>query len=58
MQRFGGEVVSVDDVRATDAAFSGLHVLIRAENGALSMHLGPKRFFDERDFSIMPGDVP
>jgi hypothetical protein len=57
MTRFGGEVVSVDDVRATDAAFSGMHVLIRAEKGTLSVHLGPKRFFDERDFAIMPGDV-
>jgi hypothetical protein len=57
MTRFGGEVLSVDDVRATDAAFSGLHVMLRAENGAISVHLGPKRFFDERDFAIMPGDV-
>jgi hypothetical protein len=57
MTRFGGEVLSVDDVRATDAAFSGLHIMLRAENGAVSVHLGPKRFFDERDFAIMPGDV-
>jgi hypothetical protein len=57
MTRFGGEVLSVDDVRATDAAFSGLHVMLRTENGAVSVHLGPKRFFDERDFAIMPGDV-
>src|SRR4051812_29252421 len=57
MTHFGGEVISVDDVRATDAAFSGLHALVRAEKGAVSVHLGPKRFFDERDFSIMPGDM-
>jgi hypothetical protein len=57
MTRFGGEVLSVEDVRSTDAAFTGLHVLIRAERRAISVHLGPKRFFDERDLSIMPGDV-
>jgi len=57
MTRFGGEVMSVEDVRATDAAFSGLHVLVRVEKEAVSVHLGPKRFFDERDLSIMPGDV-
>jgi hypothetical protein len=57
MTRFGGEVVSVDDVRATDAAFGGLHVLLRAEHGSVSVHLGPKRFFDDHDVSILPGDV-
>ncbi len=57
MTRFGGEVLSVEDVRSTDAAFTGLHVLIRAEQHAVSVHLGPKRFLDERDLSVMPGDV-
>ena len=57
MTRFGGEVLSVEDVRATDAAFTGLHVLVRVEKEKVSVHLGPKRFLDERDLSIMPGDL-
>jgi hypothetical protein len=57
MTRFGDEVISVEDVRATDAAFCGAHALVRAEKGVVSVHLGPKRFFDERDLSIMPGDL-
>jgi DNA/RNA endonuclease YhcR with UshA esterase domain len=31
--------------------------MMRAEDGTVSVHLGPKRFFDERDFAIMPGDA-
>lgn len=55
--RVGGEVLSVDDLRANDAAFSGVHVLLRAGQGTVSVHLGPRRFFDDPDVAIVPGDV-
>lgn len=55
--RIGGEVISVDDVRSSDAAFSGVHVLLRAEHGTISVHLGPRHFFDDPDIAIAPGDV-
>src|SRR5438552_3415439 len=54
--RIGGEVLSVDDVRASDAAFSGVHVLLRVERGTVSVLVGPRRFLDEAEWSVLPGD--
>jgi len=54
--RVGGEVLNVDDVRSTDATFSGVQVLMRADGGAISVQLGPRQFFEDRNASIAAGD--
>jgi hypothetical protein len=54
--RIGGEILSVDDLRADDAAFSGLHVTLRVNQGEVSVHLGPKEFFESNVMAFAVGD--
>jgi hypothetical protein len=54
--RIGGEILSVDDLRADDAAFSGLHVTLRVNQGQVSVHLGPKEFFESNVMAFAVGD--
>jgi hypothetical protein len=54
--RMGGEILSIDDLRADDAAFSGLHITMRIEKGEVSVHLGPKEFFDSNVVAFRVGD--
>ena len=54
--RIGGEILSIDDLRADDAAFSGLHITMRVEKGEVSVHLGPKEFFDSNVVAFAVGD--
>ncbi len=54
--RIGGEILTIDDVRSNDAAFSGLHMMMRAERGLISVHLGPRAFFDYNAIAFKVGD--
>ncbi|HEX9295511.1 MAG TPA: hypothetical protein VF881_06735 [Polyangiaceae bacterium] len=54
--RVGGEILTIDDVRANDAAFGGLHVMMPAEYGVISVDLGPKAFFDSNAIALKVGD--
>jgi hypothetical protein len=54
--RIGGEILSIEDLRADDAAFSGLHITMRVNNGQVSVHLGPREFFESNVVAFSVGD--
>jgi hypothetical protein len=48
--------LTIDDVRSDDVAFSGVHVMMKVEHGVVSVHLGPKEFFDSNAVALAVGD--
>ena len=55
--RIGGEILTIDDVRSDDVAFSGVHVMMKVDHGVVSVHLGPKEFFDSNAVAFEVGDM-
>lgn len=51
-----GEVVSVERFTPGSGMSQGVHLKVRTESGALSVHLGPAWFIENQDESFEAGD--
>ena len=47
-----GEVVSIDEIIPAKGMSSGIHVLLKTDQGVLSIHLGPRSFVQGLDVAI------
>lgn len=52
-----GIVESIETIRPAGRMSYGVHLKMRTEKGALSVHLGPAWFLERQDVEIAPGDT-
>ncbi len=52
-----GTVVSVDTVDNPGSRYTGIHLTLKTAAESLSVHLGPKWYFDQQTLKIAPGDA-
>ena len=55
LETVSGEVIDVYQVTARRGQGYGLHLLLRTSDQTIDVHLGPKRYLENEDFSIERG---
>ena len=56
IETINGEVISVDTFTPTEGMSSGVHLMVKTDKGALSVHLGPAWYIENQDVKIAPKD--
>jgi len=56
IETINGEVISVDTFTPTKGMSSGVHLMVKTDKGALSVHLGPVWYIENQDIKIEPKD--
>jgi hypothetical protein len=56
VQTVGGEVVAVDKFAGGRAIGAGIHLTLKSDSGAVSVHLGPDWYLDKQSVKIGKGD--
>ncbi len=56
VETIGGEVISVEKITPLKGMGQGVHLVLKAEKEAISVHLGPVWFLENQDVKIEPKD--
>jgi hypothetical protein len=56
VEPISGEVVSVDTITPLKGMSSGVHLMVKADQETISVHLGPAWYVQRQDIKIVPGD--
>ncbi len=56
VETLSGTVESVDKVTPMKGMHSGIHIMLKTDKEALSVHLGPEWFVERQDVKIEKGD--
>jgi hypothetical protein len=56
VETVGGEVVSVDKITNTKGRGYGVHLTLKTDKEAISVHLGPGWYIEKQGIKIKPGD--
>ncbi len=51
-----GEVEKVDTIVPMKGMSSGVHLIVKTDQGTISVHLGPAWYIQRQDVKIVPGD--
>ena len=56
VETISGEVVSVDTITPMKGMAYGVHLLLKADKGPISVHLGPGWYLENQDVNLEPND--
>jgi hypothetical protein len=56
LQTITGEVVSVNRIAPVKGMSYGVHMMVKTDKEAISVHLGPAWYIENQDVKIVPGD--
>ena len=56
VETISGEVVSVDTITPMKGMGYGVHLLLKADKGPISVHLGPGWYLENQDVKLEPKD--
>lgn len=57
VETVSGEVISVEKVAYGRRGYSGIHLVLKTDNGEIPVHLGPSWFIDRQSLKVVPHDV-
>lgn len=56
LARYEGQVMSVQEVAPDSGVVEGVYVLLKTDEGNMSVRLGPKDYLDKQGFKVEPYD--
>lgn len=57
VETVSGEVISVDKVTYGRRGYTGIHLLLKTDNGEIPVHLGPSWYIEHQSMKVVPHDV-